>query len=57
MKYLLENPALMIGFLIFAAILIIPILLFTIFAIINVAIAFTGFIIIEGNNIQSFSQL
>ncbi|XP_014210645.1 uncharacterized protein LOC106640974 [Copidosoma floridanum] len=46
-KYLLDNPALLIGFTIVTAIFIIPVLLFTAFAIINVAVAFTGFMIIE----------
>ncbi|OXU20235.1 hypothetical protein TSAR_016948 [Trichomalopsis sarcophagae] len=50
MKYLLSHPLLLAGFIIVVATLVIPIFLFTIFAIINVAIAFTSFIIIEGNH-------
>lgn len=48
MKYMLSNPLLLIAFIIITATLILPIVFFTIFAVINVAIAFTGFIIIEG---------
>lgn len=48
MKYMLANPIMLVGFIIVTAIFIVPILLFTFFAIINVAIAFTSFIIIQG---------
>jgi hypothetical protein len=49
MKHMLSNPILLVSFIIITATLIIPILSFTIFAIINVAIIFNIFIILEGN--------
>lgn len=48
MKFMLANPIILVGFIIVTAVFVIPILLFTFFAIINVAIAFTSFIIIQG---------
>lgn len=47
-KYLIANPILLGICILVAGVLAVPLLLFIIFAVINVAFAFTGFIVIEG---------
>lgn len=53
-KYLMSHPVLLAACVSVLAALIVPILLFIIFAVINVAFAITGFIVIEGNYFKNF---
>lgn len=50
--YLLSNPLLLFGMIIVSTVFIVPIALFSVFIIINVAVAFVSFIIVEGNELD-----